>query len=241
MSRPWWPTEPSSVATRGAAQQRGALGARAVAKAEQDGHVGRRVGLQRVLQDRQRRDADAAADEDRAPARPRRRKALAERAQRPQPVALAQLAQARACPGRRPRAGSATRRCAGARSRRRAAGTGARPLPRPSARRRRSSRTGPGAARASRRRRRAARGRRRARRLPSTVSSRRANGAGAARPLAHAVCDPVGAHAVQLLQAQHRGLAVAPRAGDRARGGDAGRQRGHAGDRRVTTAARRIS
>ena len=36
--------------------------------------------------------------------------------------------------------------------------------------------------------------------------------------------------AVQLLQAQHLRLAVAVRAGDRARGGDAGRERGQAGD-----------
>ncbi len=49
-----------------AVEQRGALGAGASRKPSSDGG-GRR--LRRVLQDRERRDADAAADEDRPPPR----------------------------------------------------------------------------------------------------------------------------------------------------------------------------
>ena len=95
MTSPWWPTEPSSVATRAPLDQRRALGVGGVAEAEQD----ERVGAERVLPDRQRRDPDAAAGEDgRRPSRGAR-EAAAERAEQPEPVAGAQLARAGACPG----------------------------------------------------------------------------------------------------------------------------------------------
>ena len=77
-----------------AAQQGGALGAGAVAKPEQHSHLGGPLGLQRILQDRQRSDADAPAHQQRAPAALGRLKPLPERSERPQAIALAQLAQA---------------------------------------------------------------------------------------------------------------------------------------------------
>ena len=88
VTSPWKPTEPSSVATRGVAQQRRALGMRA-----RRGSRAARGAPQHVLPDRQRRDPDAAADEQRPPLVLRRAEADAQRPEQPQPVAGAQLAQ----------------------------------------------------------------------------------------------------------------------------------------------------
>ena len=87
VTSPWWPREPSSVATRALVQQRRALGVRGVAEAEQR----ERRRAQRVLPDRQRRDPDAAADEDRPARLARRGEAAPERAEQPQLVARVQL------------------------------------------------------------------------------------------------------------------------------------------------------
>ena len=103
VTSPWWPTEPSSVATRAPRSSAAPSACSASRKPEQ--RRGRRA--ERVLPDRQRRDPDAAADEQRRAARrAARAKPMPERPEQPQPVAGAQLAQPRACPGRRPRAGS---------------------------------------------------------------------------------------------------------------------------------------
>src|SRR5258705_4688825 len=74
----------------GRVEQRGALGGGAVANPKKDG----RGAGQAVLEDRQRRDPDAAADEDRPPSLARRDEAAAQRPERPQPIARAQLTQA---------------------------------------------------------------------------------------------------------------------------------------------------
>ncbi len=71
------------------AQQRGALGASRVAEAEQHADL----AGERVLQDRERRDADAAADKQRAPSVGCGAEAAPQRAEHPQLVTGAQLAQ----------------------------------------------------------------------------------------------------------------------------------------------------
>ena len=72
-----------------AVQQRRPLGAHAVAKAEQHGGI----VLEPVLEDRQRRDTHAAADEDRTASARRRREATAEGPQRPEQLSRAELTQ----------------------------------------------------------------------------------------------------------------------------------------------------
>ena len=112
------------------AQQRRALGVRGVAEPEQRGGV-----AEHVLPDRQRRDPDAAADEQRPPPVLRRAEADAQRPEQPQPVAGAQLAQpprARADVLEQELEPPVAR--GGAAPRTRAGGTAARPRPRPSAR-----------------------------------------------------------------------------------------------------------
>ena len=71
------------------AEERGALGVRGVAEAEQH----ERGGAERVLPDRQRRDPDAAAGQDRPARLARRREAAAQRAEQPHLVTRAELAQ----------------------------------------------------------------------------------------------------------------------------------------------------
>ena len=102
-----------------------------------------RRGAERVLPDRQRRDADAAADEQRPAPVARRREAVAERAEQP-----AARRRRRARTAARCRADVLEQEVERAVARRaarrtRAAGTGARPRRRPSARPRRACRTGP--------------------------------------------------------------------------------------------------
>ena len=65
MTVPWWPTEPSSVASVDVEHQLGRPRPLAVAEAEQRS----RGRAEAVLEDHQRGDPDAAADQQRPPAR----------------------------------------------------------------------------------------------------------------------------------------------------------------------------
>ena len=91
---------------------------------------------------------DAAADEDRARAGRRRRERAPERPGASRAAPRRRARTGGACPGRRPRAGTARARPRGGRRRRRARGRAARPLLPPSARPPRASRTGRAPARA---------------------------------------------------------------------------------------------
>ena len=170
------------MATLRAAQQR-RPGRRVRGRESRAARSSARARRERVLEDRERRDPDAAADEERPPARPAARV-------KPRPsgpsahssLARAQLAQP-------PRAGADVLEqevrlavAAGGRPRRRAAGRAARssPPPQRSAAREHRELAGLGAL-GRRDRRRAARGRRRAASMPVTVSSRRAEAGAAMR------------------------------------------------------------
>ena len=154
----------------GAGDQRGALGVRRVAEAEQH----ERRGPERVAPDRQRRDPDAAADEDRpAPVARRARSRAPSGPSSHSPSPSPQLAEPARCRGRRPRAGSrACRRRGARRTRERARQERALVRRRrPSARPRRACRTGPGRAPARPGRRSVERRRRRRTRADAVISA----------------------------------------------------------------------
>ena len=241
VTRPWWPTEPSSVATRAPCSS-----AAPCARAPSRKPSSTVTSPRRSASSASCRIASGAMPTPpptRIARRRRRgrREAVAERAERPQPVALAQLAQA---PRARADVLEQEVRLADA-----PAGD------REGARQVRALVLSPAPAL----------GGGEHRELPGLrlgrldvgdaqhavgaelVDAERrsaagaANGAGAA---AHSLTPSAPRRprdAVQLLQAQHRGLAVAPRAGDRARGGHAGGRASSGRGCRASTAARRIS
>ena len=86
---PWWPAEPSSVASSDLQHQLRSTGPLAVAEAEQRPRRSAEV----VLQDHQRGDPDAAADQQHPPARLRRGEAPPERPHGEHPLTRLQLAQ----------------------------------------------------------------------------------------------------------------------------------------------------
>ncbi len=212
---PWWPTEPSSVATRAPCSR----------------SARRREGRRESPPARSRRwrprppACPAGSPAARCPTPPPTRiarwrglgarEAVAERPQSPQLRRPLAARTAAACRGRRPRAGSGTRRCGAWRSRTPAAGRGRSSSPPPQRSAAASMANCPGLGSVSRRRPRAARDRRRVdrSRARSTAGGRTAPARRPTRstgPL-HAARTPSARCAVQLLQAQHLGLASVQR------------------------------